>query len=699
MDNAQDLLVEIGTEELPPKALRRLSEAFEQGILAGLAKAGIAHGTARQFATPRRLAVIIDGVAAVQPQRESRRRGPALKAAFDDAGTPTKAAMGFARSCGVEVSELDKLETDQGAWLVHKSVESATDTGALLPEIVGQSLDALPIPKRMRWGASDAEFVRPVRSIIVLMGTRSIQCQLLGVKSGQQTLGHRFHCPDPLTLTIPDEYEQRLEEQGFVVAGFDKRRTRVLTQVREAAAPLGGEVVIDEALLDEVTALTEWPVAIAGSFEEKYLEVPAEALIATMKTNQKYFHLIDGNGDLLPHFITVANIESSNPDAVRHGNERVVRPRLADAQFFFEMDKRTPLASRLDGLETVVFQRKLGSLKDKSERIAALAEHISRRLGESDEAIAATRRAGLLCKCDLVTEMVGEFPELQGSMGGRYAEASGESASVSQAIAELYLPRFAGDALPTSRAGMAIAIADRIDTLVGIFGIGQPPSGDKDPFALRRAALGVLRIMIEGELDLDVRDLLTESRKTYEDKFTSDAPSEQLLDFMLDRLRGYFTDGGIGDAAVSPDVFVAVAVSKPSRPVDFARRVQAVQAFRQLPAASALAAANKRIQNILRQVGEAPTTQISQALLSEPAERELAKRVAKVSPTVAALLDENDYGTALQALADLRKPVDAFFDTVRVMADDAATRDNRIALLNAIGSLFMRIADISQLRD
>jgi glycyl-tRNA synthetase beta chain len=694
MSEQDDFLVELGTEELPPVALMRLSKAFKDGVVAGLAKAGLAHGDVESFATPRRLALNVQALAARQPEQAQERRGPAVKAAFDGDGNPTKAAQGFARSCGVDVANLERLETDAGSWLVHRSVSPSVPAAELLPGIVSDSLGKLPIPKRMRWGDNTQEFVRPVRWLVMLHGYEVVEGEILGARAGAVTRGHRFHCPDPITLSHSSEYVEALRQPGHVIASFAERRDLINQQVEAVASEIGGTVVIDPSLLDEVTALTEWPAALAGSFEERFLQVPAQALIATMKSNQKYFHVVDAQGALTPNFIAVANLESTNPDSVRHGNERVVRPRLADAEFFFNTDLKTPLADRLESLDSVVFQRALGSVADKSRRVSSLAQAIAAEMGVDEETTAHAARAGLLCKCDLVTDMVGEFPELQGTMGARYARESGEPEGVAQALGEVYLPRFAGDALPTSAAGMALAVADRLDTLTGIFGIGQPPSGDKDPFALRRAALGLLRIIIEGELNVDLLALATQAAGAHAKDFDADKLGAEVFDFMLDRLRSYYAEQGI-----SAQVYSAVHALRPTKPLDFDQRIRAVDHFRTLPAAQALAGANKRIANILRQADGDTDANLATDLLVEPAEIELAAQVVALTPNVLNRLEANDYTGALTALAALREPVDGFFDTVRVMDDDDAVRANRIALLSNIGDLFGRTADISKLQD
>jgi glycyl-tRNA synthetase beta chain len=688
----RDLLIEIGTEELPPKALPTLSGAFRQGIEDGFAKAGLSVGAVQEFASPRRLAVLVKGLPVGQADKTVERRGPALTAAFDEEGVPTKAAQGFAASCGVTVDQLERVETDKGAWLVHRSVQPGRLTADIIPEIVRASLDRLPIPKRMRWGDLEAEFVRPVHWVVMLFGDEVIDCEILSVRSGRETRGHRFHHPAPLYLGEPEAYEPLLLSEGRVIADFAKRREAVRAQVLEAAAQLGGHAVIDEALLDEVTALVEWPVAIVGDFEQRFLEVPAEALVSSMKGHQKYFHVIDAHGLLLPHFIAIANIDSREPEHVRAGNERVIRPRLSDASFFWNQDRRQPLAARMEQLKTVVFQQKLGSLQAKSERIAALARAIAEAIGGD---AAQAERAGRLGKCDLMTAMVGEFPELQGIMGRYYALHDGEPAEVAAALDEQYMPRFAGDGLPATATGQALAIADRLDTLAGIFGIGQLPTGDKDPFALRRAALGVLRTCIEKQLDLDLRALLDQAaaRLRSDGVKIADTTAEQVFDFMMERLRAYYQDAG-----VTADTFEAVLARQPARPIDFDARIRAVTAFRRLPEAESLAAANKRIQNILRKAETAVPEQAQAALFVEPAERALGEQLAALEGEVRALLGERRYEDALCRLAGLRGAVDGFFDAVMVMAEDAKLRDNRLALLKRLGDLFLEMADISRLQ-
>ncbi|TNE73140.1 MAG: glycine--tRNA ligase subunit beta [Gammaproteobacteria bacterium] len=686
----QDFLVELGTEELPPKALKPLSDAFTQGIIKGLEEAGIEFGKVDAFAAPRRLAVRIRDLADAQPDKPVEKRGPAVKAAFDDAGNPTRALTGFATSLGVTPDQLDTLETDKGAWVVYRTVEQGKPTVELMPELVEQSLAALPIPKRMRWGAHRTEFVRPVHWAIMLFGNTVIDTPIIGLTPGNKTRGHRFHCPKSLIVPTPNDYEVVLRQEGYVVADFAERREIIRQGVTELAeTEAKGKAVIDEDLLDEVTALNEWPVPLMGRFEDRFLDVPAEALISSMKEHQKYFHVVSADGDMMPLFITVANIESKDPSQVISGNEKVIRPRLSDAAFFYETDRKSRLEDRIDQLKPIVFQEKLGSLYDKSVRVAALASKIASAIGSEPE---LANRAGMLAKTDLCTEMVLEFTDLQGIMGQYYATNDGEPADVAKALNEQYMPRFAGDELPTTLTGCAVAIADRIDSLVGLFGINQPPSGTRDPFALRRASLGVLRIIIERELPLDLQTLCEWAAEEHS-AMTEANVANTVVDYMLERFRAHYDEQGIG-----AEVYLAVHARRPTRPLDFDRRVKAVEAFRQLPEALALAAANKRVSNILTkqggdQIGEA----VNNSLLQDAEEKTLAEQVEQQAAKVLPLFEQGDYASALSSLAGLREPVDNFFDAVMVMADDEAIRNNRLALLNRLRNLFLRVADISLL--
>ncbi len=685
-----DFLVEIGTEELPPRALPKLSDALTASIVAGLADAQLGHLEVEHYASPRRLAVLVHSLDVQQPDRVIEKRGPALIAAFDASGKPTKAAQGFAKSCGVTVKELGRIETEKGAWLVFRKQETGQTAASLLPGIIETSLQNLPIPKRMRWGAGEEQFVRPVHWLLMLLGDAVLPGRVLGVEAGNVTYGHRFHHPEELTIYDPKDYARLLETRGRVLANFSRRRELIRAQVIDTAQELGGEAIIDVDLLDEVTALVEWPVALAGRFEEKFLEVPHEALISTMEGHQKYFAVVTPEGRLLPHFITIANIESTDPAKVIEGNERVIRPRFADAAFFWEQDRKQPLESRVASLKEIVFQQKLGTLYDKTLRIKALAQDIAASIGADVE---QAGRAAYLSKCDLMTAMVYEFPELQGTAGRYYAEHDGEPGDVAVALEEQYLPRQAGDSLPRTTVGQSLALADKIDTLVGIFGIGQKPSGTKDPFALRRAALGVLRIMIEADLDLDLKALLVFAENQLQGRLNQDDTVTACFDYVLERLRSYYQDQG-----VSVDVVDAVLALMPSRPVDLDRRVKAVAAFKQLPAAEALAAANKRIGNILKKTEANFPATIDAALLLEPAEQALYQALESLGAEVSVAFDQGEYHAALQQLATLRESVDRFFDEVMVMAEDAALQQNRLALLSHLQALFLRVADLSRLQ-
>ncbi len=705
MTDRRDLLLEVGTEELPPGELAALSDALAENLATGLEKEGLEHGPVARFASPRRLAVRIEQVVTSQPERLVERRGPALAHAFDAQGRPTRAALGFARSCGVSVEELDRLETARGAWLVFRSTEKAQFTVSLLPGIAAEALAGLPARRRMRWAADDIEFVRPVHWVVLLFGDAPVEAKVLGVTAGSLTRGHRFHHPGPLALESPGAYEDLLREEGRVIARVEERRELVERLIRAEAQRLGGHPVIDPPLLAEVTAMVEWPVAIGGSFDEEFLALPRRVLTATMQGHQRYFPVEDAGGALTRHFITVANIESRDPAQIRAGNERVIRPRLKDAAFFFETDLRTPLAERLEELEEVVFQDELGSLADKSRRVSTLARHVAAAMGCSPEEVRQAGRAGLLAKCDLVTGMVGEFPELQGYMGHQYALRHGEPPGVAAALEEAYLPRHAGDELPASPVGAAVAIADRLDTLVGIFGVGLLPRGDRDPFGLRRAALGVLRILIEREIDLELMRLIRVAVAEYGELVEAGPPggsdeeqaplAERVHAFALERLRAYF-----GEQGIATDVFNAVAARRPGRPLDFARRVRAVAHFRELPEAESLAAANKRIKNILRQAreqGESIPSRVDEGLLREDAEWNLAAKLVGLAPRVNELLRGARYEEALTHLAGLREAVDRFFEDVKVMDEDPAVRGNRLALLRSLERLFGQTADISEL--
>jgi glycyl-tRNA synthetase beta chain len=697
-----DFLVEVGTEELPPKSLLPLAEAFRDGIAAGLDAAGLTHGAALAYATPRRLAVLVRRLLDQQPDQRVERRGPPVSAAYDAAGKPTKAAYAFAASCGIEVKEIQRRSDAKGEFLFCKLTRPGAKTAALLPGIVQAALEGLPIARRMRWGAGAVEFVRPAHWVVMLHGDEVVPGEILGLPAGRMTRGHRFHAPKPVALRSPGVYLASLERRGYVVADFETRRERIRTGVAATAEAEGGRAVIEPAVLDEVTALVEWPVPIAGHFDPRYLELPPEVLVATLQDHQRYFPVKAADGKLLPLFIAVANIQSRDPQQVRAGNERVVRPRLADAAFFYETDRKTPLASRLTALAKVTFQARLGTLADKTARITELAGHVASATGEDP---VAAQRAAQLAKCDLVTAMVGEFPELQGVMGRYYALHDGEPDTVAAALGEQYLPRFAGDALPATGAGLALAIADKLDTIVGIFAIGQKPTGAKDPFGLRRAALGVLRILIETGVALDLRGLIhsaldlvhADTVRLAGDKAPAPPPeslADDIYDYMMERLRAWYVESGAG---ITTEMFDAVLDTRPASPLDFDDRLRALAAFLKLPEAASLTAANKRISNILRKAGEQPNPRVDPGLLTDPEERRLATEVEGLRQDVERFVTSRRYEDALVRLAALRPAVDAFFDKVLVMADDVRIRANRLALLAALQRLFLHTANLARL--
>ena len=688
MTARRDFLFELGTEELPPIALPELERALAESITAGLAAAGLAHAGLKSYAAPRRLAVLVRGLPAAQPEQLIKRRGPPVNAAFDKQGAPTRAATAFAESCGVALDALGRVTEGKGEFLSFEGKKPGAATVSLLPGIVQAALDALPIPKRMRWGASDAEFVRPVHWVLMRFGDEVVPARLLDTDAGATTRGHRFHAPQALAVPAPADYAKVLREQGFVLADFAERRERIRDAVTARAAALGGRAVMDDALLDEVTALVEWPVAIEGRFEEHFLALPREVLLCTLQEHQRYFAIEDDKGALLPLFITVSNIESREPARVREGNERVVRPRLSDAAFFQAQDRRKPLADSRAGLDAVTFQAKLGSIGDKVRRVGALAATIAPQVGADGMLVA---RAAELCKCDLISAMVGEFPELQGTMGSYHAAADGEPAEVVAAIREHYQPRGAGDALPATATGTALALADRLDTLAGIFGIGQKPSGTKDPFALRRAAIGVLRILLEQHRDLDIGALVDAAVALQPVKTATTAA--EVREFILERLRAQAHEAGH-----PAEAFDAVIASGSTRPLDLMARLDALAAFRRLPEAEALAAANKRIANILRKSdGGAGIDHVDPARLVVDAEKVLHGALEAMAPEVDAALAAGRYNDALTRLASLRPAVDAFFTEVMVNDPDPALRANRLALVGRVREMFSGVADLSRL--
>ena len=685
----QNFLVEIGTEELPPKALKTLATSFADNVEAELNQAGLSFDKIEWFAAPRRLAVKVLNLATQQPSKEIEKRGPAVSAAFDAEGKPTKAAEGWARGCGITVEQAERIATDKGEWLVHRAKIEGQPTKNLLNDIVANALAKLPIPKPMRWADKTVQFIRPVHTVTMLLGDELIEGEILGVASARTIRGHRFLGEKEFEIQHADQYPQLLREKGSVVADFNERKAEILAKSQAKATALGGVADIEESLLEEVTSLVEYPNVLAAKFEERFLAVPAEALVYTMKGDQKYFPIYDKDGKLLPHFIFVSNINPEDPTAIIEGNEKVVRPRLTDAEFFFKTDLKQKLVDRLPRLETVLFQQQLGTLKDKTDRIEQLAGEIAKQIG-ADEAKA--KRAGLLSKCDLMTNMVFEFTDTQGVMGMHYARHDGEDEEVAVALNEQYMPRFAGDELPKSLVASAVALADKFDTLTGIFGIGQAPKGSADPFALRRAALGALRIIVEKNLPLDLEDLVKKSAALFGDKLTNRNMVADVVDFMLGRFRAWYQDEGI-----AVDVIQAVLARRPTRPADFDARVRAVSHFRTLDSAEALAAANKRVSNILAKA-DAAIGEINLTACVEPAEKALAEAVLALRTEVKPLIAKGDYTAVLDKLANLRAPVDNFFDNVMVNAEDPALRQNRLAILNTLQDLFLQVADISVLQ-
>jgi glycyl-tRNA synthetase beta chain len=692
MSGSKDFLVELGTEELPPLALPELEKAFAAGVRAGLAEAALPHGELRSFATPRRLAVLVSDLAVLQPAQALKLKGPPVSAAFGKDGKPTIAATRFAEKCGVDVTALGRLTEGKGEFLFFEGSKPGLATATLLPGIVQKSLDSLPIPKRMRWGSSSAEFVRPVHWLVLMFGADVVAARILDTEAGNATRGHRFMAPGEIALKLPSQYAATLQSEGKVVADFAARRAAIREQVDAAGKKLGGAALLDDALLDEVTALVEWPSAVAGGFEARFLELPREVLISTLQEHQRYFPVEGAGGKLLPHFITVSNIESREPAKVRAGNERVVRPRLSDAAFFWSQDRKQPLATRQAGLDAVTFQAKLGSVGDKVRRVTTLAGEIA-LLIDADRA--QTVRAAELAKCDLLSAMVGEFPELQGIMGRYYASADGEPADVATAIDEHYLPRGSGGALPGTGAGVAVALADKLDTLAGIFAIGQKPSGTKDPFGLRRAAIGTVRILVEKKLDLDLRALTTRAAQLQ--PVSSANVDTELWEYIIERLRAYFLDSTSAGAiaGVTTETFDAVRASNPVSPLDFGARLGALVRFLGQPEAASLTAANKRIANILKKAEGGGAGMVDVALLTEPAEKALHEALAAIVTDFDRALAKRDYGAALGKLGSLRATVDGFFDDVMVNADDPNLKRNRLALLAQLRHHFTRIADLS----
>jgi len=705
MSTSKHLLFELGSEELPPKTLLKLSNALLNNIVQGLNAAELTFTGSKAYATPRRLAVFIENLASAQPDKIVEKRGPAIQAAFAPDGTPSKAAMGFAVSCGTSFEQLGRLKTDKGEWLSFTQAIKGQATENLIPDIIRQSIAGLPIAKRMRWGSFTTEFVRPVHWAVLLYGNSVINTEVLGLQTGAATQGHRFHAPQKITLAKPEDYADTLYQQGRVIADFEQRKTIIREAAQKSASAVNGKAHIDDDLLEEIAALNEWPVPITGTFDSRFLELPPEVLITTMQTNQKYFPVKNAEGGLLANFITFSNIESSNPKSIQQGNERVVTPRLSDAEFFWNQDRKKTLEDRVKSLPSVIFQENLGTVYDKTIRVRNLAKFIAGHLSADVE---LAERAALLAKTDLMTEMVGEFGNLQGIMGRYYALADNEPKELALALEEQYFPKQSGSPTASSTTGQILAIAEKIDTLVGIFAVGLIPTGDKDPYALRRATLGILRTIIENKLNINIIELtefadvqikpiashVGSGDKMYATGYVGNTPpvtSDRVIDFIFERLRGYCLDHGY-----TADEFDAVIAVKPPEPLDFIQRLKAVKAFRQLPEAEGLAAANKRIRNILKKSDTQPAVCVG-ALL-EAQEKQLLQAALQSAEDIQPLLAQRNYQATLNRLAGLRNDVDAFFDHVMVMTDDLELRANRLALLNMLSEQFLTCADISSLQ-
>ncbi|MCE0493646.1 glycine--tRNA ligase subunit beta [Vibrio salinus] len=686
---AKEFLIELGTEELPPTQLRTLAEAFAGNFEKELNSAELSHAGVKWYATPRRLALKVAELAECQQDKIVEKRGPAISVAFDEQGNPTKAAQGWARGNGITVDQAERLVTDKGEWLLYKHEVKGQPVQNIIIDLAAKALANLPIAKPMRWGDKETQFIRPVKTLTVLLDNDLIEGEILGVPSGRTIRGHRFMGEAEFEINAADEYPAILERRGKVIADYETRKATIIADSQKAAQNVGGNADLDDDLVEEVTSLVEWPVVLTAKFEEKFLEVPSEALVYTMKGDQKYFPIYDDNNQLLPNFIFVSNIESKEPRHVIEGNEKVVRPRLADAEFFFNTDRKSPLIDRLPLLENAVFQKQLGTIKDKTDRITELAAYIADQIGADAE---KSKRAALLAKCDLMTNMVFEFTETQGVMGMHYARHDGEDDAVANALYEQYMPRFAGDNLPGNGVSSALAMADKLDTIVGIFGIGQAPKGS-DPFALRRASLGVLRIIVEYGYHLDLIDLVAKAKSLFGSKLTNSNVANDVIDFMLGRFRAWYQDEGF-----SIDIIQAVLARHPTKPTDFDQRVKAVSHFRGLDEAEALAAANKRVGNILAKFDGELSSQVDLSLLQETQEKTLAEEVEVMTEVLEPAFATGNYQEALSKLASLRQPVDDFFDNVMVMADDEALKKNRLTLLNNLRNLFLEIADISLLQ-
>jgi len=691
MVKKQDLLIEIGTEELPPKSLKNLAINFSDQMSLALKKEGLDFSEKNWYATPRRLSLLITNLDITQKDKEHQRRGPSLSAAYDKNGNPTKATLGFAKSCGAEVKELKELETEKGIWLVFNTILKGKNTDELISDLIEKSLARLPIAKRMRWGSNDIEFVRPIKWMLILFGNKALNCKIMGIKSGVCSYGHRYHHPDVLKIGKPSEYNDTLKNKGYVVADYSERFSLIRSQITLVAKDKKGSVIVDPELLDEVTSLVEWPISFVGSFDPKFLELPKEVLIAVMQDNQKYFPIVNNNGELMSLFVCVSNIESNSHELIKRGNERVIQPRLSDAAFFWEWDLKYGLKNHRKSLKEVIYQKNLGTLHDKSQRITKTLSSMAKEIDiDTDSA----KKVAELCLCDLLTKMVTEFPKLQGTMGRYYAKTDGENDDIAIALEELYQPRFAGDKLPKTLLGQALSISEKIDTLVGIFSIGKSPTGDKDPFALRRSAIGILRIIIECEIDIDLKNLLSIAAANFPDKNQSLNCVDDVYTFLMERLRYYYRDEGF-----SMDVFESVLAINTSKLLDFHYRIVAVAEFRKLIEARSLASANKRISNLLKKSGEIDSVEIKDNLLIEEAEINLANTLRNYKKIIDPMIKNRNYKSALSKLAELRKVVDDFFDNVMVLCDEPELKKNRLMLLSNLNSLFFEIADISKLQD
>jgi glycyl-tRNA synthetase beta chain len=685
---AKNLLLELGTEELPPKSLLTLAQSLHDSFVKQLNDQGLSFVSSKWYATPRRLALFIESLDEVQKDREIEIKGPAVKAAFDADGNPTKAALGWASANGITIDQAERLSTPKGEWLYVKTVKKGNSTVSLVPDMFRTALKSLPIPRLMHWGDKKEEFVRPVHTLCMLFGSDLIEGSILGVNSSKTINGHRFLGKQQVTINSADTYVEQLRNEGAVVADYQERKASIIKQVTDIANSVNGVADLDDDLVNEVTSIVEEPHIFKATFEERFLKVPAEALVYTMKGDQKYFPIYDKDKKLLPAFAFASNINPADTTSLISGNERVVRPRLSDAEFFFNTDRKQSLESFFSRLETIVYQKDIGTIAYRSNCVEELARYIAKAIG-ADESKAA--RAAHLAKCDLASTMVTEFTDTQGVMGMHYAELDGEDKDVSDAIFEQYWPRFSGDAIPTKGVQISLSLAEKIITLVGIFGINMLPKGDKDPFGLRRAAIGLLRIILENSISINFVDVIEKACEILKDKLKLADTKDQVVSFIYNRLKGYYQDQGI-----EASLFLAVLSTAPQDLVDFDKRVKAVKSFKDLPEAENLASAYKRVNNILSKA-ESKDSTINDSLLQEDAEKALVEALKEVTPKVNALYDSGDYSKALATLSELKVSVDNFFDKVMVNADDAAIKNNRIAILVNLHDLIGKTADISVL--